>query len=91
MGTKPPKEVKNRKKNTLLVDGNALFKTGFSVLRMSTTWSTHRWTISIFNNTKKMLVDDLYHRVYVFWDGNLSGKLRYDFINHIKVTVVKTL
>jgi hypothetical protein len=53
MGTKPPKEVKNRKKNTLLVDGNALFKTGFSVLRMSTTWSTHRWTISIFNNTKK--------------------------------------
>jgi hypothetical protein len=38
-----------------------------------------------------MLVDDLYHRVYVFWDGNLSGKLRYDFINHIKVTVVKTL
>jgi hypothetical protein len=40
---------------------------------------------------RKMLVDDLYHRVYVFWDGNLSGKLRYDFINHIKVTVVKTL
>jgi hypothetical protein len=59
-------------------------KRAFFGLRMSTRWSTHRWTISILTILRKMLVDDLYHRVYVFWDGNLSGKLRYDFYKPYK-------
>ena len=31
-----------------------------------------------------LLVSDLYHRVYVFWDGNFSGKLRYEIYEPYK-------
>lgn len=31
-----------------------------------------------------MLTEDLYHRVYVFWDGNFSGKLRYNIYEPYK-------
>jgi 5'-3' exonuclease len=31
-----------------------------------------------------LLTEDLYHRVYVFWDGNFSGKLRYEIYKPYK-------
>jgi 5'-3' exonuclease len=80
---KPPKKGKitEKKINTLLVDGNALFKTGF--IGASSVYNrdgVHVGGIYQFITVlRKLLNEDLYHQVYVFWDGKFSGKLRYDF------------
>jgi 5'-3' exonuclease len=33
---------------------------------------------------RKLLSENMYHRVYVFWDGNFSGKLRYEIYSPYK-------
>jgi 5'-3' exonuclease len=33
---------------------------------------------------RKLLTEDIYHRVYVFWDGKFSGKLRYELYSPYK-------
>jgi len=33
---------------------------------------------------RQIMIKDLYHSVYVFWDGNLSGKLRYNIYEPYK-------
>jgi 5'-3' exonuclease len=78
----PPKNGKAQKYlNTLLVDGNALFKTGFHGAKHDYNANgQHVGGISQFIAViRKLLIEDLYHRVFVFWDGTLSGKLRYEF------------
>lgn len=73
--------------NTLLVDGNALFKFGFFGARNQYNHEgVHVGGLYAFLTTlRKILVDDLYHKVYIFWDGNLSGKLRYEFYPNYKI------
>ncbi len=66
--------------NTLLVDGNALFKFGFFGAKGE---YNHRaehigGLYQFLTILRKLLNENLYHRVYVFWDGKLSGKLRYN-------------
>lgn len=88
MSKRPPRNGEKRKKtqNTLLVDGNALFKTGFFGAKNSFNQHGHHiGGIYQFMTTLRMLLtEDLYHRVYVFWDGNFSGKLRYDIYKPYK-------
>jgi 5'-3' exonuclease len=66
--------------NTLLVDGNALFKFGFFGAKGE--YNHHGQHIGglyqFLTILRKLLAEHLYHRVYVFWDGKFSGKLRYN-------------
>ena len=81
MNKRPPKNGEFIKKtvNTLLVDGNALFKMSyFGAKNQYNSNGEHIGGVFQFLTTlRKILTEDMYHRVYVFWDGILSGKLRY--------------
>ena len=82
MNKRPPRNGEPRVKatNTLLVDGNALFKKAyFGAKDQYNRDGQHIGGIYQFLTIlRKVLTEDLYHKVYVFWDGNLSGKLRYN-------------
>ena len=88
MNRRPPRngEIIEKTQNTLLVDGNALFKHGF--FGAKNTYNEHGQHIgglyAFLTILRMLLNNDLYHRVYVFWDGNLSGKLRYDIYEPYK-------
>ena len=88
MNKRPPRNGEKVLKiqNTLLVDGNALFKTGFFGAKdQYNQHGNHVGGIYQFLTTLRMILDnDLYHRVYVFWDGNFSGKLRYEIYEPYK-------
>ena len=82
MNRKPPRNgTKKQILNTLLVDGNALFKTGFNgASGVYNRDAVHVGGIYQFITVlRKLLSENLYHQVYVFWDGTFSGKLRYNF------------
>jgi 5'-3' exonuclease len=81
-GTKEIKET-----HTLLIDGNSLFKLGYLG---SPNEYNHRGehvggVYQFLTVLRKLLNEDLYHKVFAFWDGNLSGKLRYDFYPEYKI------
>lgn len=83
----PPRHGKKEEKlNTLLVDGNALFKTGFfGANDVYNKNGIHVGGIYQFITVlRKLLSDDLFHQVYVFWDGKFSGKLRYNIYEAYK-------
>jgi len=84
---KPPRFGKKEEKlNTLLVDGNALFKTGF--FGASSEFNRQGvhigGTYQFITVLRKLLTENLYHQVYVFWDGKFSGKLRYEIYEEYK-------
>lgn len=88
MNKRPPRngEIKEEIQNTLLVDGNALFKRGFSGAKeLYNKDGIHIGGVYQFLTTLRMLLEqEMYHRVYVFWDGNFSGKLRYEIYEPYK-------
>lgn len=88
MNKRPPKngEIRQEIQNTLLVDGNALFKRGFSGAKdLYNKDGVHIGGVYQFLTTLRMLLEqEMYHRVYVFWDGNFSGKLRYEIYEPYK-------
>lgn len=88
MNKRPPKNGEKREKiqNTLLVDGNALFKASISGAKgLYNKDGVHIGGTYQFLTTLRMLLnEDLYHRVYVFWDGSFSGKLRYEIYKDYK-------
>lgn len=88
MSKRPPKngEIREEIQNTLLVDGNALFKRGFSGAKdLYNKDGLHIGGVYQFLTTLRMLLEqEMYHRVYVFWDGNFSGKLRYEIYEPYK-------
>lgn len=69
-----------------MVDGNALFKVGYFGAKNE--YNHHGQHIgglySFLTILRKILTEDLYHKVYVFWDGNFSGKLRYEIYEPYK-------
>ena len=88
MNNRPPKngETKIKLINTLLIDGNALFKNGYFGAKDEYNYKgQHIGGIYQFITVlRKLLSENMYHRVYVFWDGNFSGKLRYEIYNPYK-------
>lgn len=88
MNKRPPRfgETRIEIQNTLLVDGNALFKTGFFGAKNEYNYNGQHigGLYQFLTVLRKLLSDDLYHRVYVFWDGNFSGKLRYEIYKPYK-------
>ena len=87
MNKRPPKNGERIKViNTLLVDGNALFKLGLYGAKGE---YNHRGEhigglYQFLTILRKLLTENLYHRVYVFWDGKFSGKLRYNIYQPYK-------
>lgn len=76
----PPKKGKRIDRiNTLLIDGNALFKRGYHGSHDAYNKEGQHigGLYQFITILKKLLSEDVYHRVYVFWDGEFSGKLRY--------------
>lgn len=88
MNKRPPKngEIVKKIQNTLLVDGNALFKRAFAGAKDEYNYKGEYvgGLYSFLTTVRKLLTEDLYHRVYVFWDGTFSGKLRYEFYEPYK-------
>jgi 5'-3' exonuclease len=88
LNKRPPKngEIRQKLQNTLLVDGNALFKSGYFGAKGEYNYKgQHIGGIYQFiTMLRKLLSENMYHRVYVFWDGNFSGKLRYEIYSPYK-------
>lgn len=81
MSKRPPKHGKKiENKHTLLIDGNALFKVGFFGAKNEYNHKGQHigGLYSFLTILRKILNENLIHRVYVFWDGKFSGKLRYN-------------
>jgi 5'-3' exonuclease len=74
--------------NTLLVDGNALFKFGFYGAKdLYSKDGNHIGGLYQFITIiRKLLRDDLFHRVFVFWDGEFSGRQRYNIYKDYKIS-----
>lgn len=87
MAKKPKKYGKSKNiRNTLLVDGNALFKLGFfGAKNMFTRDGDHIGGLYIFITIlRKLLQEELYYRVFVFWDGKFSGRQRWELYSDYK-------
>lgn len=87
MKRRPPKNgVSTKNENILLVDGNALYKRGFLGARNEYNRNgQHIGGIYQFITVlRKLLEEDLYHKVFVFWDGEFSGKLRWNIYKDYK-------
>lgn len=88
MNKRPPKngERTQTKVNMLLVDGNALFKR--SILGAKDVYNQNQEHIGgiyqFITVVRKLLDEDLYHKVFVFWDGKLSGQLRFNIYKDYK-------
>lgn len=87
MNKRPPK-IGEKKQiiHTLLVDGNALFKLGFFGAKSEYNHKGQHigGLYQFLTILRKLLNENLYHRVYVFWDGKYSGKLRYQIYKDYK-------
>lgn len=89
MNRRPPKKGSRNDStytNTLLIDGNSLFKTGYHGAKSEFNRDgEHVGGIYQFLTIiRKLLNENLYHRVFVFWDGRFSGKLRYNIYPEYK-------
>lgn len=72
--------------NTLLVDGNALFKTGYHGAKNLFNFKGEfiGGLYQFLTMLRKLMNETVYHNVYVFWDGEYSGKLRHEFYPEYK-------
>ena len=88
MNRRPPKDgvIREKTVNTLLVDGNALFKASINGAKnLFNREGRHIGGVYQFLTTLRMVLNnDIYHKVYVFWDGQFSGKLRYEIYEPYK-------
>ena len=81
--SRPPKSKKYT--NTLIVDGDSLLKTAYHGAKNLYYKDTHIGGIFQFlTMLRKCLNEHRYDRVYVFWDGIFSGRLRYDIYKSYK-------
>lgn len=90
----PPKKVGHQEikkdtviKNTLVVDGNALYKRGFIGAKdeFNSNGESIGGVYQFLTVLRKLLEENLYHNVFVFWDGEFSGKLRWDIYKDYKI------
>ena len=91
MGNRPRKKnsvKETQNKNILLVDGNALFKLGFfGAKNMFSKDGKHIGGLFAFITIlRKLIQDRMYHRVFVFWDGKFSGRMRWELYPNYKAS-----
>lgn len=81
-------KLPNRKKtytHTLLVDGDSLLKTAYHGAKNLYNKDVHIGGIFQFLTIlRKVIKEYRFDRVYVFWDGRFSGRLRYDIYKEYK-------
>jgi 5'-3' exonuclease len=82
-------KIPNRKtktfQKTLIVDGDSLIKTAYHGAKDLYHKETHIGGIFQFlTMIRKMLNEYKFDKVYVFWDGQFSGRLRYDIYKDYK-------
>lgn len=88
LNKRPPKSntIINSKVNFLIIDGNSLFKR--SILGAKDVYNQNQEHIGgiyqFITVVRKLLDEDLYHKVFVFWDGKLSGQLRFNIYKDYK-------
>jgi 5'-3' exonuclease len=72
--------------NTLLVDGNALFKVGFFGAKNEYNFRGEHigGVYQFLTVVRKLLNEEVYDNVFVFWDGLFSGRLRYEIYSPYK-------
>lgn len=72
--------------NTLVVDGNALFKRGYSATKddYDESGNQNGGVYQFLTVLRKLMEENLYHKVYVFWDGKFSGKMRWEIYKDYK-------
>jgi len=76
---------KKRIQRTLIVDGDSLLKTAYHGAKNLYYKETHIGGIFQFlTMLRKMLNEHKFDRVYVFWDGTFSGRLRYEIYKDYK-------
>ena len=84
----PPKNgsVNKIKISTLVVDGNALFKRGFSATKheYNEKGEPIGGVYQFLTVLRKIIEENLYHKVFVFWDGKFSGKMRWELYKDYK-------
>lgn len=86
MNRLPPKQgLRETKVQILLVDGNALIKQAFYGAKNEYTTKSEHGTsmhvgalVQFLRMLRNFLFDNHFSRVYVFWDGKFSGKMRYE-------------
>lgn len=85
---RPPKDgARKIYTNTLLVDGNSLFKVGYhGANEFNERGEAIGGIYQFITMLRKLLNESIYHKVYILWDGKLSGKLRYDIYSDYKKT-----
>ncbi len=80
---KPPKK---KYKHTLLVDGDALIKTAYHGAKNLYYKGEHIGGIfQFFSLLRKVIVENRFDKVFIFWDGQFSGRLRYDIYPQYKM------
>jgi len=87
MKTLPPKKgMIENSINTLLIDGNALFKTGYHGAKdeFNANGQHIGGVYQFITMLRKLLNEEFYHKVFVFWDGKFSGKLRFEIYKDYK-------
>lgn len=80
-------EVMSVKKiQTLVLDGNSVFKHYFHGVKNKVDKNGYDigGVVGFLTGLRSLLVQKKYDRVFVFWDGFNSGKLRYDFYKAYK-------
>jgi 5'-3' exonuclease len=85
---RPPRNgTSNKSNHILVVDGNSLYKKGFHGAKNEyNSNGKHIGGLYQFITVlRKVMEEDLYHKVYVFWDGKFSGKLRYEIYKDYKI------
>lgn len=84
----PPRKglVRQEKYKTLLVDANGLLKNSYHGAKDEYNLDgVHIGGIYQFLTTlRKLLNENVFTKIYIFWDGKLSGKLRYDYYSEYK-------
>jgi len=82
----PRKDNLGKEIKTLLIDGNALFKTGYhgAINDYNDDGRTIGGIYQFVVIMRKLIDEKYYDRVFVFWDGKFSGKLRYNLYSDYK-------
>jgi 5'-3' exonuclease len=76
---------KKKYKHTLLVDGDALIKTAYHGASDLFYKGEHIGGLfQFFSLLRKVLTTHRFDRIFIFWDGQFSGRLRYDLYSDYK-------
>ncbi len=90
LNKRPPRNGQNNEleshHNLLVVDGSSLFKRSFlgSKEEFNSKGEHVGGIYQFITVLRKIMLEDLYHKVFVLWDGEYSGKLRYDIYKDYK-------